>query len=123
MTPKTAGIDSRWHLPREEDSDQRLHRVRLYARPGDVVTDDLLTLDQRRAVLACWASDACAVESHPSLRHPPFAEAPVGIDEIMAALSRLDRMAKSPMALNDKRFARFAVGSRHAQQNAFSHAM
>lgn len=101
-----------------EDVDQLLHPARFYARPDDVVADELLTIDERRAILSSWASDACAVESNPQLRHPPFASAPVTFDDIMDALVRLDRMrerAATPTVARwpqrDVRFARSATAS------------
>ena len=72
--------------------DQLLHPSRFYARPTDVVADQLLTVDERRAILSSWASDAWAVESNPALRQPPHAKGPVRFDEIMEALLQLDRM-------------------------------
>ena len=76
----------------EPEIDQLLHPSRFYARPTDVVADQLLTVDERRAILSSWASDACAVESNPALRQPPHAKAPVTFDEIMDALMQLDRL-------------------------------
>ena len=51
----------------DAEIDQLLHPSRFYARPTDVVADQLLTVDERRAVLSSWASDACAVESNPAV--------------------------------------------------------
>jgi hypothetical protein len=84
-------------LPAASDPeiDQFLHPSRLYARPADVAADELLTIDERRAILASWASDACAVDSNPPLRRPPLVSTPVTFDEIMNALRQLDRMKRS----------------------------
>jgi hypothetical protein len=79
----------------DPDIDQLLHPSRLYARPADVAADELLTIDERRAILASWASDACAVDSNPPLRRPPLVSTPVTFDEIMNALRRLDRTKRS----------------------------
>jgi hypothetical protein len=79
----------------DPEIDQLLHPNRFYARPTDVVADQLLTVDERRAILSSWASDACAVESNPALRQPPHAKAPVTFDEIMDALMQLDRLKGS----------------------------
>ena len=76
----------------DPEVDQLLHPSQFYRKPADVVADDLLTIGERRAILSSWASDACAVESSPMLRHPPLAQAPVTFDEIMDALFELDRM-------------------------------
>ncbi len=67
-----------------------LHPDRFYRRPGDVLTDETLTPAEQRAILSSWASDACAVDSMPSLRHAPFAPQPVTFDDIMDALMQLD---------------------------------
>src|SRR6476661_499466 len=83
-------------LPSDAEIDQLLHPARFYERPEDVVTDALLTVQERRAILSSWASDACAVESNPSLRQPPSAKALVTFDEIMDALAQVDRLERSP---------------------------
>lgn len=71
--------------------DRLLHPSRFYERPHDVLLDDTLPNSEKRAILSSWASDACAVDSCPALRHPPFASQPIGFDEIMDALASLDR--------------------------------
>jgi hypothetical protein len=92
----SSGATQRWNeMPSDRDVDQLMHPSRFYARPADVVADDLLTVDERRAILASWASDACAVDSNPALRHPPQASAPVTFDEIMDALMQLDRVKRA----------------------------
>jgi hypothetical protein len=71
------------------DIDALLHPARAYKRPRDVVTDDDLTLYEKRAILSSWASDACALEDLPELRE--LSGAPqVKFDEIMDALRELD---------------------------------
>ena len=42
-----------------------LHPASAFAHPMDVVRDADLTLNEKRAILASWASDACAVEAAP----------------------------------------------------------
>src|SRR5256885_13412959 len=74
------------------DLDTLLHPANAFARPADVVNDPDLTLSEKRAILASWASDACAVEAVPALRQPP-GTAPVRFDDIMDALRELDRLA------------------------------
>jgi hypothetical protein len=80
----------------DPELDRLLHPGRFYDRPADVLMDAALTHSQRRAILSAWASDACAVESAPALRHAPFASRPVTFDEIMDALLSLDRLASQP---------------------------
>lgn len=53
-----------------------------------------LDAQEKRAILASWASDACAVESMPALRQPPGVQRPVSFDEIMDALMSLDGLGK-----------------------------
>jgi hypothetical protein len=80
------------------DLETLLHPANAFARPADVVNDPDLTLSEKRAILASWASDACAVEAVPALRKPP-GSAPVRFDDIMDALRELDRQGDGrPMA-------------------------
>ena len=59
-------------------------------RPIDVVKSPSLSIDDKRAILAAWASDYYAVDSRPALRQLPGTE-PVSIDEVQSALKELDR--------------------------------
>ncbi len=61
--------------------------------PHEVVTDISLSVEDRRAILAAWASDIHAVESFPALRHLPGTPAPVTYSSIMDARVLLDRLA------------------------------
>ncbi|GIK80807.1 MAG: hypothetical protein M5U07_14450 [Xanthobacteraceae bacterium] len=70
--------------------DALLDPARAFAHPMDVVGDRDLTLYEKRAILAAWASDACAVEAAPALRRPPGGPA-IRFDDIMDALRVLDR--------------------------------
>jgi hypothetical protein len=63
---------------------------RMFCDPMDVVTEPTLRLDEKRALLASWASDRCAVEAAPSLRRIPGSCQIVHIDEILEALRELD---------------------------------
>jgi hypothetical protein len=51
------------------DLDELLHPANAFAHPSEVVSDPDLTLNEKRAILASWASDACAIEAAPELRH------------------------------------------------------
>ena len=75
------------------DLSELLHPAQAFERPADVVDDPDLTLNEKRAILASWASDACAIEAAPALRAAPKG-APVPFDEIMDALRTLDRQAR-----------------------------
>lgn len=58
-------------------------------RPLRVVLDPTLTVDEKRALLASWASDARAVADRPELRHLDDGSL-VQIDDITRALKELD---------------------------------
>lgn len=75
--------------------DDLLHPARAFARPADVVDDADLTLHEKRAILASWASDACARESNPVL-HETIDGSAARWDDVMDALKELDlRAARS----------------------------
>lgn len=74
------------------DLDALLHPANAFAHPMDVVRDKDLTLNEKRAILASWASDACAVEAAPGLRINPIGQT-VHWDDIMDALRMLDGQA------------------------------
>jgi hypothetical protein len=52
-----------------------------------------LACSEKRALLASWASDACAVENRPNWRKLPETGALVPLDEILDALQALDGAA------------------------------
>ena len=70
--------------------DRLLNPASIFDHPRDVLGDADLTRQEKRAILSSWASDACAVESDPTLRKPPGAKAPVTFEEIVEALRSLD---------------------------------
>jgi hypothetical protein len=72
------------------DLDALLHPARAFEHPMNVVRDPDLTLSEKRAILASWASDACAVEAAPELRATGSGGV-VRWDDIMDALRKLDR--------------------------------
>ena len=76
------------------DLDKLLHPSQAFERPADVVNDPDLSLNEKRAILASWASDACAVEAVPALRRPPGGKRLVPFDEVMEALRALDEQAR-----------------------------
>jgi hypothetical protein len=61
-----------------------------YFHPQAVVDDPALSLQQKRSILSMWASDACAVDSDPTLRLAPGSMRPVKVGDIFAALAALD---------------------------------
>jgi len=62
----------------------------LFSDPQDVLAHPALDTSDKRAILASWASDACAVENLPNWRRLPEIGALVALDEILDALQALD---------------------------------
>jgi hypothetical protein len=88
--PETSVPDTR--IESKFDLDSLLHPSRAFAHPSDVVRDPDLTLNEKRAILASWASDACAIEAAPEFRMSMSGKV-VRWDDIMDALRALDREA------------------------------
>lgn len=76
------------------DLDGLLHPAQAFEHPSNVVNDPDLTLNEKRAILASWASDACAIEAAPALRCAPGSKKPVPFDDVMDALRTLDKQAQ-----------------------------
>jgi hypothetical protein len=79
--------------PANSEINVRPHQAQGFEHPDDVVRNPNLTLEEKRIVLASWASDACAVEAAPALRRVPGTGHIVSVDEILEALRILDRKA------------------------------
>jgi hypothetical protein len=77
-----------------ETLDDLLHPAQAFSHPSDVVNDPDLTLNEKRAILASWASDACAIDSVPAMRRALNGGKPVGFDDVMDALRALDKQAR-----------------------------
>jgi hypothetical protein len=73
--------------------DALLHPAQAFEHPMSVVNDPDLTLSEKRAILASWASDICAVGAAPALRRVPGTGKAVAFDDVMDALRNLDRLA------------------------------
>ncbi len=78
------------------DINALLHPGTAFEHPRDVLSDPALSLAEKRAILASWASDASAISSCPALRAPEGLKAPVTIDEILEALCALDEGPRNP---------------------------
>jgi hypothetical protein len=61
-----------------------------FSSPEEVLQNEFLDIDEKRAILAGWASDLYAVESVPGLRELPGSHALVAVSDILAALTALD---------------------------------
>jgi hypothetical protein len=62
-----------------------------YTFPHEVVEDPSLGIQQKRAILSEWASDACSIEACPTLRQYPGTPFPVTLSAVMDARLQLDR--------------------------------
>jgi hypothetical protein len=78
------------------DLNELLHPADAFEHPSEVVRDPDLTLNEKRAILSSWASDACALEAAPELRELPRGKV-VRFDEIMDALRSLDAGDGQPL--------------------------
>lgn len=63
-----------------------------FQNPDDVVKDPHLTFRDKREILSSWSSDASAVQDEPHLRWLLGTVEPVPLEEVRAALKRLDAM-------------------------------
>jgi hypothetical protein len=90
MRPTTAFNDNVF------DINALLHPGTVFDHPEDVLTHPSLSVSEKRAILASWASDASAIASCPTLRAPAGLRAPVTIDEILEALCELDDGPRHP---------------------------
>jgi hypothetical protein len=66
-----------------------------FQHPDDVVKDPDLSLDEKRAILSSWASDACTVTDQPHLRWLLGSPEPVPLFEVLDALDRLERRQRA----------------------------
>jgi hypothetical protein len=90
MRPTTAIKDNVF------DINALIHPGTVFNHPRDVVSHPTLTLAEKRAILASWASDASAIASCPALRAPEGLKVPVTIEEILDALCELDGKPRNP---------------------------
>ena len=79
--------------PLDPEVEALFHPGQVFDHPEQVVDDPDLTLNEKRAILASWASDACTIEGAPALRRVPGSGQVVSIDDILEALRRLDKEA------------------------------
>ena len=95
MRPTTATHDNVF------DFQALLHPGTVFEHPKDVVSHPDLTLAEKRAILASWASDASAIAS--CQRAPEGLKAPISIDAILEALCELDGGPRNPPGGTPKR--------------------
>jgi hypothetical protein len=82
------------------DLEALLHPALAFAHPRIVVQNPDLTLNEKRAILASWASDACAVESAPALRRTASGRT-ITYDDVIDALRDLDENARN-LGMDDR---------------------
>jgi len=75
-----------------------------FNHPDQVVSAAGLTRSQKRMLLASWASDRRTVENAPSLRRLDSGDV-VSIDDILEAMTALDRDGELPASGTADRFA------------------
>ncbi|GJD60278.1 hypothetical protein MPEAHAMD_0414 [Methylobacterium frigidaeris] len=64
----------------------------VFRHPRELLAHPRLSRAEKRAILASWASDACALENAPGLRCLVGCRAePVPVDAVLGALAELDR--------------------------------
>ncbi len=95
MTIRLNFRDDRGGEEARSDLQALLHPAGAFGHPEEVAHDPDLTLNEKRAILASWASDACAVESAPALRVAGAGSPPVTFDDVIEALRALDEEAKA----------------------------
>ena len=103
------------------------HPVSHYDSPNDVLKDARLSTDEKRVILSSWASDMYVVESHPALRKVPGIPHRLRLDDILAALKRLDDDIDPPprggLAMRLPRFSKLdCTASEEPQRIAGGHA-
>jgi hypothetical protein len=90
-----------------------------FGHPRDVLAAAHLDEDEKRAILASWASDLHAVESIPALRYYPGTRQAVSYDEILHALNSLDQKVEvasgASVARAGARRPLWRLGRRRAQ--------
>jgi hypothetical protein len=67
----------------------------IFGHPDDVLNDARLTTDEKRALLASWASASNAVPHVPSMRQLPSGSI-VKVDDILRCLKALDARSEPP---------------------------
>ena len=94
------------HIRDGWDPNDLLHPAQAFEHPSHVVNDPDLTLNEKRAILASWASDACAPEASPHLRCAPGGKQAALFDDVMEALRTLDKEAEANDSAHYRRVLR-----------------
>lgn len=78
-----------------------LHPAMHFDHPRDVLMAENISKDEKRAILASWASDIYAIESMPAWRCYQGTERIVAYDEVLAALKALDGDDQACRSVNE----------------------
>ena len=73
-----------------------MHPDSVYDHPRAIVADQTISIGEKRAILASWASDAASGASKSALREVPGSHRRVTIDEVLEGLSALGNRPKGP---------------------------
>ncbi len=82
-------IDAERHADKLSTPEPFLAAASIFTHPDDVVADPGMTLNDKRALLASWASDAHAVMDRPAMRRLTSG-AVVSVADIFRALRSLN---------------------------------
>src|SRR6201994_1733902 len=99
-------VDTSYVVQDRWDPNDLLHPAQTFEHPSHVVNDPDLTLNEKRAILASWASGACALEASPHLRCAPGGKQPVPFDDVMEALRTLDKETNAKDSAHYRRVLR-----------------
>jgi hypothetical protein len=87
-----------------------------YSLPHELVEDPSFNTRQKREILAEWASDACAIESFPTLRLLPGTTFPVTLSSILDALASLDSEGRT--RIDGEKYASEKAGAKRRRSRA-----
>lgn len=93
ITRFPASVRHRGMVMGDERVDRLLRPTDFYDHPDDVVADEGLTFEEKRAILSSWASHACSEEFRNLAHHTPRSPERVPFDCVLDALLRLDEAA------------------------------
>jgi hypothetical protein len=106
------------HVDNVVDLNAILHPGSVHDHPRDVVADAKLSISEKRAILASWASDAAAVTSNPALREIPGSRRIVTVDEVLEALTHCARRPAAQSAWRPAEPAEIHLAHRHGGVSA-----
>jgi hypothetical protein len=104
--------------------DPIFHPASHYLSPEDVLDDAGFSIEEKRLILSAWASDMYVVESQPAFREVPGIPHKLRLDDILAALKRIDGDNDPPprggLALRRPRFSRLDCMASDAKQDVLN---